>query len=143
MRSAQAPGGCSPLGRTIVCNVGTLDAGAGASVSIVVEVLSSARPGPIVNRVTVSTDTADRNPNNNSATISVGITSGPTPPTSRPFRPPSTTPTVVPTSATTMAGVLPGTGGRGGPLAVASLFLAAGVLLWAVSYRLRGAADES
>jgi uncharacterized repeat protein (TIGR01451 family) len=146
LRSAQAPGGCSPLGRTIVCNVGTLNPGAGASVSIVVEVLSSARPGPVVNRVTVSTDTADRNQNNNAATISLGITTRPTPPTTRPLRPTSTTrPTVVPTevagSTTTLIGTLPGTGGRGGPLAVASLLLAAGVLLWAVSYRLRGAAD--
>ena len=68
VRSSQAPGSCSPLGQTIICNVGTLAAGSGASVTITADVLSSALPGPIVNRVRRrGSSTAENNPANNSA----------------------------------------------------------------------------
>ena len=76
LAGAQAPGSCAPLGRTVICNVGTLGAGASATVSISAVVLSSALPGPLVNRVTVQSETADRNPGNNSASISVQIRGG-------------------------------------------------------------------
>ena len=117
VRSSQAPGSCSPLGQTIICNVGTLSAGGGATVTITADVLVSALPGPIVNRVSVTSSTAENNPANNSATASVRIVTTP-PPTNRPTVPTNVVrPTMIDASTTTI-GDLPPTGKDGSPFGV-------------------------
>jgi uncharacterized repeat protein (TIGR01451 family) len=142
LAGAQAPGSCAPLGRTVICNVGSLGAGASATVAISAVVLSGALPGPLVNSVTVQSETADRNPGNNSASISVRIRGGvPTARTTATTRPRST---IAPSEAnqttpTSLPGELPATGGRGAPLGAASILLAIGVVFVAGAYRGRRA----
>lgn len=141
VRSSQAPGSCSPVGQTVICNVGTLAAGTAAGVTITADVLSGTRPGTIVNVVSVSSSTAESNPGNNSASASVRVVST----TSTTRRPPTTRPpTVRPTAEgpTTTLGDLPPTGKSGSPFGVAAMLVAFGVALWAASYRLRGVPDR-
>ncbi len=141
LAGAQAPGSCAPLGRTVICNVGTLGAGASATVSISAVVLSSALPGPLVNSVTVQSETADRNPGNNSASISVQIRGGTaTARTTGTTRPRSTVaPAEASQTTTTLPGELPATGSQGAPLGAASILLAIGVVFVAGAYRGRRA----
>jgi hypothetical protein len=111
-------------------------------VAISAVVLSGALPGPLVNSVTVQSETADRNPGNNSASISVRIRGGvPTARTTATTRPRST---IAPSEAnqttpTSLPGELPATGGRGAPLGAASILLAIGVVFVAGAYRGRRA----
>jgi uncharacterized repeat protein (TIGR01451 family) len=136
LAGAQAPGSCSPLGRTVICNVGTLGAGASATVSISAVVLSSALPGPLQNTVTVQTETADRNPGNNAAAVALQVrgTTGTTRPTAT-TRPRTTVASTEANQTTTIAGELPATGGEGTPIGAASILLAAGVVFVAGAYR--------
>ena len=77
-------------------------------------------------------ETADRNPGNNSASVSVQIRGGTaTARTTGTTRPRSTVaPTEASQTTTTLPGELPATGGRGAPLGAASILLAVGVVLW-------------
>ncbi len=104
-------------------------------------VLSSALPGPLANRVTVQSETADRNPGNNSASISVQIRGGSgTARTTGTSRPRSTVaPAEASQTTTTLPGELPATGSRGAPLGAASILLAIGVVFVAGAYRGRRA----
>ena len=104
-------------------------------------VLSSALPGPLGNRVTVQSETADRNPGNNSASVSVQIRGGtPTGRTTGTTRPRSTVaPAEASQTTTTLPGELPATGGNGAPLGAASILLAIGVVFVAGAYRGRRA----
>ncbi len=143
VRSTQSPGNCTPVGLTVICNIGTVGAGASATVVITAQVLASARPGPIVNRVSVSSDTADRNPGNNAASVSVRIITSAT--TARPPGTARPRPTALPETeqtTTTLPGELPPTGAAGLPFGVAALLIGISALLWAVSYRLRGVTDS-
>jgi uncharacterized repeat protein (TIGR01451 family) len=131
LRSTQAPGSCNPVGLTVLCNVGNLAAGQSATVSISVTVLGSAAPGPVVNRVSVSSDSADRNSGNNAASISLRIATTPV----RPTVSPTALPVVNPGTTTTIMGDLPPTGRSHVPIAVAWLLFAVGVLFIAGAYR--------
>ena len=89
----------------------------------------------------MQSETADRNPGNNSASISVQIRAGSgTARTTGTSRPRSTVaPAEASPTTTTLPGELPATGSRGAPLGAASILLAIGVVLVAGAYRGRRA----
>jgi uncharacterized repeat protein (TIGR01451 family) len=138
LAGADAPGSCASLGRTVICNVGTLGAGDSTTVVISAAVQSSARVGQLVNRVTVQTETADRNPGNNTASVAIEVRRGGVAPNRGETRPTVASNDALPTT-TVVIGALPPTGAEGAPLGVAAIVLSLGIVLLAGAYRGRRA----
>jgi len=58
-------GSCTPAGRSVLCNLGTLAVGGSVTVTIKAFIRSDAQPGKIDNTVDVSSTEIDPDPTNN------------------------------------------------------------------------------
>ncbi len=135
LSASSTAGGCSAIGNTIICELGTIPAGSGASITILAQVSAFALLGPLGNSASVSSDTSDRNLADNEASATLSVTSTPTPGTT-----PPPVANVADATSTTIS-TLPRTGEHNSPLAMASMLLALGILLVAVGFRRYDARD--